>query len=431
MKLGKLEKKTFLLLMAASFFNGFVIGSFQIQDIIAKKALHALDWQITILVMLWPVSSLISIWWGKLLEHSGNISKYFVITAFVGRLILIFMLFVHNYYQYLFILVIFFSFNSLISPAQNTIYQVNISSRNRGLLFGYSASLITLIALIFSYYAGRMLDVDESLFRYIFAFIGIMGCIGSLLMSLIKVHKKNFRKQPRIKMNKFIWDPIRRTFEVLKTNRDFAVFERNFFIYGIGFLIITPIIPKYLVEILKLNYTHSFLGKAIISQIPILFLAPLAGKLFDRKNPAFFSALAFGSLSLYPLILFISTYFANLTTAMYVAFLGFFIYGIAISGILITWNVSSMYFAGENDVAIFQSVHVTLTGLRGIIVPPLGFLIMKLFGIRPVFIVAIIALLIASFLNYKQYCAMDKKKFALILKAKKFILYMRKIFPFA
>ena len=71
------------------------------------------------------------------------------------------------------------------------------------------------------------------------------------------------------------------------------------------------------------------------------------------------------------------------------------------------------------------------TPLRGIIVPPLGFLIMKLFGIRPVFIVAIIALLIASFLNYKQYCAMDKKKFALILKAKKFILYMRKIFPFA
>jgi len=430
MKLSRQEKSTFLLLMIASFFNGFVIGSFQIQDIIAKKALHALDWQITILVMLWPVSSLFSIWWGKLLELSGNVSKYFIITAFLGRLILIFMLFVHNYYQYLFVLIIFFSFNALISPAQNTIYQQNISPRNRGFLFGYSASLITLIALSVSYFAGRMLDINEDLFRYIFAVIGIMGCVSSLLMAMIKVRKKDFQTQKKIKPAKFFLEPIRRTFEVLKTNRDFAVFERNFFIYGIGFLIVTPVIPKYLVEFLKMDYTQSFLGKAVISQIPILFLAPVAGKFFDKKNPALFSALVFGSLSFYPLTLLISTYFSDLSVAVFITYLAFFIYGIAISGILITWNVSSMYFAGEQDVAMFQSVHVTLTGLRGIIVPPLGFLIMKLFGIRPVFVVAIISLLIASVLNYKQYCSMDKKRFG-FSGAKRFFIYIRKMFPFA
>ena len=117
LKLNSSEKKTFLLLVIAGFLNGFIISTFQIQDVIAKKALHSLNWQITILVMLWPISNIFSIWWGKILEHSRSISKYFVLTAIVGRLVLIFMLFVNNYYQYLGILIVLFSFNALISPA--------------------------------------------------------------------------------------------------------------------------------------------------------------------------------------------------------------------------------------------------------------------------------------------------------------------------
>ena len=112
MKLNQVEKRTFFLLVLAAFFNGFIFSSFQIQDIIAKKALHAYDWQITILVMLWPISNLLSIWWGKILEHSKSLSKFFVLTAFVGRLSLIFMLWVHNYYQYLVILIVIFSFSA-------------------------------------------------------------------------------------------------------------------------------------------------------------------------------------------------------------------------------------------------------------------------------------------------------------------------------
>ncbi|MCK4696068.1 MAG: hypothetical protein KAT74_09905, partial [Candidatus Cloacimonetes bacterium] len=192
MKLNQVEKRTFFLLILAAFFNGFVFSSFQIQDIIAKKALHAFDWQITILVMLWPISNLLSIWWGKILEHSKSLSKFFVLTAFMGRLSLIFMLWVHNYYQYLVILIVIFSFSAFISPARNSIYQMNITRKNRGIIFGYTSSLITLVMICTSFMAGKILDINENWFRYIFAVVGIMGCIGALIMALIKIKKRSF-----------------------------------------------------------------------------------------------------------------------------------------------------------------------------------------------------------------------------------------------
>ena len=81
MQLNRIEKRTFFILMLAAFFNGFIISTFNLQDIIAKKALHAYDWQITILVMLWPLANLFSIWWGKILEHSHSLAKYYTTTA--------------------------------------------------------------------------------------------------------------------------------------------------------------------------------------------------------------------------------------------------------------------------------------------------------------------------------------------------------------
>ncbi len=410
MKLNQVEKKTFLLLMLSAFFNGFVFGSFLIQEIIAKKALLAVDWQITILVMLWPISNLFSIWWGKILEHSKDLSKYFVLAAVVGRLSLVLMLWVHNYYQYLALLILLFSFNAFISPAQNSIFQTNIRPRNRGLLFGYFSSLITLVSIVFSFVAGKMLDINEEWFRYVFLMIGIFGCFSSLIMALIKTKKESFEEKAFLTLKQVFIKPIERTLEVLRTNKDFAIFQRNFFLYGIGFMIILPAIPVYLVDFLKMDYTQTFMAKGVIAQIGILFLAPVAGKIFDRKHPAFFSSLSFGSLSLYPLILLISSFFLKSNFVNLIVYSAFLFFGIAMSSVHITWNMSSIIFAGKEDASMYQSVHVSLTGLRGIFAPFLGFLILRLFGVRAVFCVSMFMFLLSSFLSYKHYLKMKNEK---------------------
>jgi MFS family permease len=429
-KLEQTEKKTLYILLFAGLLNGVVMSSFQLQDIIAKKALSALDWQITLLVMLQPISNLMSIWWGKILEHSRSISRYFVLTAFVGRLILILMLFVKNYYHFLGILIIVFSFNALLSPAQNSIYQKKFSPKNRGFVFGFTSSLATLVLIITSYVAGKLLDVNEDWFRYFFALAGILGCLSSLLTSLIKIEKKELPPQTAFSFKKVIFSPIIRAFDVLKKNKNYALFQRNYFIYGTAFMIILPAIPKFLVEDLQMNYSQTFTSKAVISQLGILVLAPLAGMIHDRKNPALFTCKAFGLLSLYPLFLFVSSFFIGTSIAIYLVYIAFFIFGIAMSAVVISWNISSICFAGDDDVSMYQSVHVTLTGMRGLIMPAFGLLLLKVFGVKTVFAASALFFIVASILSYQLYLKMDKRTFDWKSKINKMQFVFRKVFPF-
>ncbi|MCF7792571.1 MAG: MFS transporter [Candidatus Cloacimonetes bacterium] len=428
MKLNSLEKRTFIYLMLASFCHGFVMSSFQVQDIIAKKALGALDWQITVLVMLWPLSNLFSIWWGKILEHSSSIAKYFILTGLVGRLVLILMLWVTNYYQYLAILILVFSFNAFISPAQNSILQNNVTKQNRGNMFGYSASIVTLVAVFSSYFAGKMLDVNETYFRYFFSVVGVFGFLHSIFMSRIKIKKNHNKDKAFISIKEVIVKPIQRSLEVLKKNHDFAIFQRNYFIYGIAFMILLPAIPKYLVDYLRMNYSQTFLAKGILSQIGILFLAPLAGRFFDKRNPALFTSFTYLILSLYPLFLLISSFFIGTSFVNLIVYTAFFFFSIAMSGIVISWNISSIFFAQDEDVSMYQSVHVTLTGLRGIFAPFLGLMIMEVVGVRAVFGLAFFLFLLASCLNFRLYYHMHEKEWKMSSKA--VWGYFRKLFPY-
>ena len=409
MNLNKIEKRTFILLLIASVFNGFVLSVFKMQDIVAKKTLMATDWQVTILVMLWPLSNLISLWWGKLLEHSSSLKKFFILTGFVGRLSLVGMLWVTGYYQFLFIMLILFSFNALISPAQNSIYQLNFSKENRGSVFGYVSSIGTLVLIITSYYAGKFMDLDDNNFRVIFALIAIAGLIYSLIMAMIKVDKKKTPYVTKNHLHEIFIKPLTMGFCLLKKNKTFAIFQRNFFLYGVGFIIILPAIPLYLVDVIQMSYSQIFWAKSILAEIGVLLFAPLAGKISDRVNPAFFNFLAFGMLSIYPIILILSSFFVGTIYARIIVYIAFFLFGLAMSMIIISWNISSIYFAKGNDVSMYQSVHVTLTGIRGLIIPPLGLLIMKFMGLRTLFAFSSFMLILGSLLSLKLYFSMDKK----------------------
>ena len=89
-KLSPIEKSTAGLLLMAAIFNGVVSSLSQTQDIIARKALHAADWQLMLMMMIWPVTNFFSIWWGRLFEKSCHKSSYFIAVGIFGRLTLIY-----------------------------------------------------------------------------------------------------------------------------------------------------------------------------------------------------------------------------------------------------------------------------------------------------------------------------------------------------
>jgi len=409
-KLSPLEKQTIVFFLVATFFNSMIGSVSNVQDIIARKALSALDWHITLLAMIWPLSNFFSIWWGKILEQSPHKSKFFLFVAFAGRLPLVFSIFIDNIYHFMFFLIVMLSFNSLLLPAQNSLIQSNFRPSIRGKLFGISVSLATFVTVIFSYFAGKLLDINESAFRYLLILAGLSGFIGAIILYFVPFGNQYVSDKRKINYRELILSPLIRTSDLLKKNQNFAYFERNFMIYGIGFLILVPVIPVFLVDNLKMDYSSTFLAKGVIAQLGLLIFSPVAGKFHDIKHPFLFMTYAFGTLAIFPLLLFISFYVNTINIAVIIVFAAYLIYGIAMSNINISWNLGSIYFAGEEDASMYQSVHVTLTGIRGILMPLLSLLIMRTLGISAVFVVSFFALLTASFLSYKRFRVNIQKK---------------------
>ena len=64
------------------------------------------------------------------------------------------------------------------------------------------------------------------------------------------------------------------------------------------------------------------------------------------------------------------------------------------SGINVVWSLAPVYFAGQSDSSSYNGSHVTLTGVRGVVGPLAGALVLHYLGYTPVFILS--ALLFAA-----------------------------------
>ncbi len=408
--LSPLERSTAILLLISAIFDGVIMSLNQTQDIIARKALHALDWQLMLMSMIWPVTNFFSVWWGRVYERSHHKHRYFLIAGIIGRLTMVYALWLVTMNEYLVILGLLFSSSSLLLPARNSIYQRNINEKRRARVFGLTISLGMAVSMVFTFIAGRMLDNHEDTFRLILVFTGICGFISSAVLSLIRTQDPAI-DTPRQKLSRrqTMMEPVFGTFKLLRENKAFARFERSFSIYGMGFIMMQPIIPIYLVDKLHLSYTTNFLAKGIVSQLGMLLLSPLFGRLHDRMHPFRFISIAFGMLMVFPILIVISSLLqGDPLLPVIIVFVAYLVFGIAMTAVNMAWNMGSIFFAGKQDASIFQSVHVTMTGIRGLIAPALGFALLRIFNITMVFVVAAGFLLTASIVSYRDYRRMDK-----------------------
>lgn len=91
---------------------------------------------------------------------------------------------------------------------------------------------------------------------------------------------------------------------------------------------------------------------------------------------------------------------------MYAAFA---IFSVSMAGVSVLWDISVIFFAKERDSKDYQVVHIFLTGIRGIIMPLIGFFIMRMFGVLTVFLSSFFLYLAAAFSMLLLYFAYRRR----------------------
>ncbi len=374
--------------LGAAMLTGLFMGALTLADTVLAKTLHGSALAVTVMTVLIGVSFLASLFWAGAM-HNRSKTPFILAAGLLGRggLALAGLSTVPAWF--IFTVGLGWMGQAMIINAQVAIIQRSYRLDRRNQLFGVAVSAATVMRLVATVVAGRILDLDEQAYGLIFAVAGLAGLFGAVLLTRMEAGLQPVPTPPGAGE---LYQPLKEPgfagglrsmrqsvgllLRILREDRIFRRFEINFFIYGIAFLSLLPMVPLFLVHDLGLDYTRIGLARGLMGQTGLILFAPALGRTLEKLKPVRFCARIFSLLALYPGLLLLAGLLpaaAHIVT-VYAAFVCF---GIAMAGVSIAWSLSSIHFAGSEDPSAYQSVHSVLVGVRGVVAPLLGYLVMS------------------------------------------------------
>ncbi|HAP42580.1 MAG: hypothetical protein A2087_11310 [Spirochaetes bacterium GWD1_61_31] len=377
MAYDKRQKRVLLLLVLAAVFDGLTQGILLLQESIARKALAASDAQIAVIGMLVHCTMLLSFfvaWFFAKRSKRGLVA----IGGILGRLVFVFSYLITKSWIFLVFLFLYYALFAIQIPVMNGFYRQTFGDQ-RGKAFGLVRMVLILFTMAGSFIVGRCLDARPDTYRLFLTLVALTGAITYGIIYYIE-STIVYAPAPRPALRELLG-----SLRAIVKRPDFMRFEAIFMTYGLAFMLCVPAVPIYLLRELKLGYAEMSLAQGVVAQSVILLLTPFAGRVFDRMNVWKIGGFSFGMLILYPLLFLASM----LAASKGLAYLGLAFYSLGLTGVNVLWNLGATSFSkDEGEAFLLQSFHVSLTGLRGLVGPLLGLLILSRLGLAWNFVFA-------------------------------------------
>ncbi|MBS1516645.1 MAG: hypothetical protein JSS91_01005 [Bacteroidetes bacterium] len=385
-----------------------------LQEVILKKSLKATDLEVTVLIFLTSSAFLFSIYGSEIINRSNNQARTIILMALFSRMFLLIIPLYESPAFFVFCIAAMSYVDSLIKPSWNTVYKHNYTDERRSILYSYASSLYTIAILITGTLLGYVLDMNYKLYKILFPVAAVFDILSYVNLSkLISAGKSTYpfseflfsgRIDPKLIKDILIL-PVRNMLRIFRENKPFFRFEIFFFLYGVAFMIASPAVPIFLVDTLKLDYAPISVAKGLVFYTATILFTPMMGRIHGSGNPTRFCGYLFLSLILYPLLLISIKIFGvdmQIISTDVLLYITFFFFGILMSGITMSWNLSSIYYAPHMEVANYQAVHITLTGVRGLFAPFIGYIILKVFSIEATFLVSSFFFLLGGIMMLRE-----------------------------
>jgi MFS family permease len=236
-----------------------------------------------------------------------------------------------------------------------------------------TARIVKIASLLMAAYSaliGVLLDWRPDAFRPAFIIGGASALIGASV-----IRKSRLRRQRQLKAAELAEQTLqgRRMslkvlVSVLRRDIDFRHYMVAMMVMGSGNLMTLPMLVILLNERLHLNQMQQVM---VISSLPLLvffFSVSHWALLLDRRH--IFSYRAFHSWFFAAAsLLFAVSVITEQTALLWPASV---ILGGAFAGGSLGWNLGHNDFSNDGNASHYMAIHVTLTGLRGLVMPLIG-----------------------------------------------------------
>ena len=289
-------------------------------------------------------------------------------------------------------------FWSGVITIRTTVWRANYPGADRPAIAGRLASVQAIVLAISGFIIGWTLDefsradgwgiwfatklgaaeiepeeLGQTAFRVLFPALALFGIAGALIYARVRLRgqsrlaraERTRPQRERPSVNPLV------AFRVLKHDKQYRQYILCQFILGTGNLMLMAPLILILTEQFNTSYLEGILITGII---PLVFM-PLAipgwARLLARTHVISFRAVHSWTFVLAGICLFAG----SIADMFLLMVLGSMLLGIAFGGGVLAWNLGHQHFAKAHQDSLYMSVHVTLTGVRGIFGPYLGVLI--------------------------------------------------------
>lgn len=318
-----------------------------------------------------------------------------------------------------------------VVTVRSAIWKSNYPRSARGQITARLQGVRFVVTVVTVLIAAVMCDRDPQSYRYVFPAAAVVGAIGIFLLSGLHIRgERNELRRPGVASpdNGVRTVPIQpfsvtalmspghvfgQMTGVLRRDRRFARYCVAQLLTGIANLMTISIIVTVITRDLPTGDASGFwISTALIVALPRLaMLGSLRrwGRLFDRIG-----VLRFRVINIFCwMMALVFGLAATLTTmhaqsagsGMFLLAVALFVVralfnGIGLGGGALAWNLGHLHFARPDQAEIYMGIHVSLTGIRGLVAPIGGMWLWRMIG-WPVWLIAI-AVSVGSWLMYAR-----------------------------
>ncbi|MBW3542275.1 MAG: hypothetical protein KY476_18565 [Planctomycetes bacterium] len=279
-------------------------------------------------------------------------------------------------------------------------YRVIYPATHRSAAVGWLKAVAAVSAFAVTLCGYWWFSVQPRLYWLMYWAVAGLLVFGAWSYLRIPVSRRNlFARDDGLKPHQAFWQGLK----VFLSDKRFLWYQFGFSLAGFANHMALVYVAEVLKEdVLDVPATAELAGATeplevrlivglVVAVLPVVLMmttAPFWGRLLDRINPMYgrsiFNTIQCAAYSLYAL--------GGMTRQVWPFLLAAALHGLANGGGTINWLTGSLYFATPERVSLYNAIHVGLTGLRGMIAPAVGLLLIVQMGAGVFWVAAALSL---------------------------------------
>ncbi|MFN4259385.1 MAG: MFS transporter, partial [Gemmataceae bacterium] len=233
---------------------------------------------------------------------------------------------------------------------------------------------------------GALLDKSHETYRILYPLAGLCGLIGCYFYGLL--HVPEARALPT--RGSGIRSSMDGVEQIIRSDRAYLFFQLAFFLSGSAFFMSTHVVLLLTSERFAFSAFELALWLSVTPQLLLALTSPIWGQVLDRVGIVRLRLLISLTMTAY-----LASYFLGIVGGWpLLIFLGSILQGVTNGGGQLTWALASSHFAPRTeDVPLYNGIHFVLNGVRGLLMPWIGSVLLLVTGAGAVLAATLVSLI--------------------------------------